>query len=319
MNRNQIIDSLGRIDTELIQSASNARSQRNAKNALRKWISLAACFLLVCSIAITAEATSGSVSNLLAPLFGGTRTEIVNQIGIPTGASASVNGYTLTADAIIGDRYYFAVVYTLSRDDGQPIPDNIRFLKRETRVGGSGSAVLSPIQKDTQDPSIAHFTEQWRRNVPLIGRIITASFSTLAIEQEGADDTVIAEGTWELTYTLRYQDSSETIPLMDFYVTDNDGHEYKVKRIVLSPVGVHLDLVFYDPDATDGIFTSFKTALLLVDGTEISLEGGGGGSWTQGDKRAKVSYYADFSTPIPREEIQAIQICGTSYFLHPAG
>lgn len=35
-------------------------------------------------------------------------------------ASVTVNGYTLTADAVIGDRYNIANVYTLTRDDGQP-------------------------------------------------------------------------------------------------------------------------------------------------------------------------------------------------------
>ena len=87
---------------------------------------MAACIALVLSIALTAEATNGTVSNLLAPIFGGAQTEIVDDIGVPIGASTSVNGYTLTVDAIIGDRYSVMIAYTLSRDDGQPIPENIR-------------------------------------------------------------------------------------------------------------------------------------------------------------------------------------------------
>ena len=83
---------------------------------------------------------------------------------------------------------------------------------------------------------------------------------------------------------------------------------------MLSPIGIHLDLVFYEPDYTSGIFKDFKMSLIMADGTEQLLEdGGGGGSWTEGDKKAQVSYYAEFDIPIPREDIKEIVICDTIY------
>ena len=45
-------------------------------------------------------------------------------------------------------------------------------------------------------------------------------------------------------------------------------------------------------------------------------DGGGGGHWTEGDKKADIDYYADFDIPIPREDIKAIVICGTTYELN---
>ena len=125
MRKDQVLDSLGRIDDEIIQKVNKARTVKNPKLKIRRWAALAACFVLILSMALTAEATNGTVSNLLAPLFGGAQTEIVDKIGVPIGASTSVNGYTLTADAIIGDRYSVMIAYTLTRDDGQPIPENI--------------------------------------------------------------------------------------------------------------------------------------------------------------------------------------------------
>ena len=57
--------------------------------------------------------------------------------------------------------------------------------------------------------------------------------------------------------------------------------------------------------------------LIMTDGTELPLEdGGGGGSWKEGDKEADVSYYANFDIPIPRKDIQAIIICGITYELN---
>ena len=311
MNIDQLFDSLGRIDDDVIQKVNAVRSQCKNKPHIRRWISLAACFVLILSLALTAEATNGTVSNLLAPLFGGAQTEIVEKIGVPIGASASVNGYTLTMDAIIGDRYSVMVAYTLTRDDGQAIPENIYFDSKGFNGSGYGTKILI----DEDDPSIAHFHLRWHRNDPIIGRIVTATFTDLVVDN-GEDDEVIAEGTWEIKYTLRYPDATEELPVKSFDVTDAGGRRYKVKEILLSPLGIHLDMVFYEPDYIDGVFKDFAMSLIMTDGTEMPLpDGGGGGHWTTGDKKADVDYYAEFDIPIPREDIRAIVICGTVYEL----
>ena len=311
MSKDLILDSLGRIDDEVIQNVNEARVARKPKLQVRRWAALAACFVLIISMALTAEATNGTVSNLLAPLFGGAQTEIVDKIGVPIGASASVNGYTLTADAIIGDRYSVIIAYTLSRDDGQPIPENIDFEDR----GMMASGYSTRIEIDEEDPSIARFHERWRLDVPIIGRIVSPAFTNLIIDN-GEDDTLLVEGVWELTFTFRYPDVTEKLPIKSFEVTDDGGNRYKVKKMMLSPVGVHLDLVFYNPHHEGGIFKDFTMSLIMADGTEMSLTtGGGGGGWAMGDTEANISYYANFNIPIPRDDIKAIVICGTTYEL----
>ena len=312
MSKDQILDSLGRIDDDVIQKVNDARNVRKPKMQVRRWAALAACFALIISMALTAEATNGTVSNLLAPLFGGAQTEIVDKIGVPIGASTSVNGYTLTMDAIIGDRYSVMVAYTLSRDDGQPIPENIDFRRR----GFSGSGYGTKILIDEDDPSIAHFHLRWRRNDPIIGRIVTATFIDLIIDG-GENDVIHAEGTWEIKYTLRYPDSTEELPVKPFEVLDDGGRRFKVEGIMLSPLGIHLDLIFFAPDYEGGVFKDFTMSLVMTDGTEMLLnDGGGGGSWKEGDKKADVDYYAEFDIPIPREDIKEIVICGVTYELN---
>ena len=311
MSKNQILDSLGRIDDEVIQNVNEARVARKPQLQVRRWAAYAACFALIISMALTAEATNGTVSNLLAPLFGGAQTEIVDKIGVPIGASASVNGYTLTMDAIIGDRYSVMVAYTLSRDDGQPIPENIDFRSR----GFSGSGYSTKIIINEDDPSNAQFHLRWRRNDPIIGRIVTATFTDLIID-DGENDVIHAEGTWEIKYTLRYPDSTEELPVKPFEIVDDGGRRFKVEGIMLSPLGIHLDLIFFDPDYEGGVFKDFTMSLVMTDGTEMLLnDGGGGGSWKEGDKKADVDYYAEFDIPIPREDIKAIIICGIPYEL----
>ena len=318
MSKNQILDSLGRIDDEVIQNVNEARVARKPKLQVRRWAAFAACFALIISMALTAEATNGTVSNLLAPLFGGAQTEIVDKIGVPIGASTTVNGYTLTADAIIGDRYNVAIVYTLSREDGEPIPDDTYFQEWETNIPGSssGGGSLCPV-RDDEDPNVIHFVESWNRHAPLIGRIVNVSLSNLAIYNKD-EDIMLSEGTWELTFTLRYDDSSEKLPVKNLNATDKGGCYYKVEKILLSPVGLHLDMILYDPVFGQAPLMDFEVSLLLKDGTILPLEGGGGGGMREGDKTMKVSYSSMFDVPVPREDIQAIIICDTTYALENA-
>ena len=312
MKKDQILDSLGRIDDQVIQKVNEARNTHKPRLQVRRWAAFAACFVLILSMALTAEATNGTVSNLLAPLFGGAQTEIVDEIGVPIGASTSVNGYTLTVDAIIGDRYSVMIAYTLIREDRQPIPENIDFDTREI----SASGYSTRIDIDEENPSVAHFHERRRWNEPLFGRIVTPSFSDLVTNKGKENESVIAEGTWEITFTIRYPDTSEKIPVRNLDVYDENGKRYRVKEIILSYMGVHMEVVEYDPVFAEASYISFQTALLLKDGTEVPLEGGGGGGMTEGDKTRKFSYYGEFDIPIPREDIKAIIICGTTYELN---
>ena len=316
MSKNQILDSLGRIDDEVIQKVNEARNARKPKLQFRRWAAFAACFVLILSMALTAEATNGTVSNLLAPLFGGAQTEIVDKIGVPIGASTTVDGYTLTADAIIGDRYNVAIVYTLSRDDGEPIPDDTYFKEWQTNIlgGASGGGSLCPV-RDDENPNVIHFIESWHRQAPLIGRIVKVSLSNLAIYNE-KEDIILSEGKWELTFTLRYDDSSEKLSVKDLYATDEGGCKYKVEEILLSPVGLHLDMILYDPVFGQAPLMDFEVSLLLKDGTLLPLEGGGGGGMTEGDETMEISYSSMFDIPVPREDIQAIIICDTTYELN---
>jgi len=94
------------------------------------------------------------------------------------------------------------------------------------------------------------------------------------------------------------------------------ARDNQVKKILLSSMGIHFDVIEYDPIFGEVSYIGFKTAVLLKDGTRISLDGGGGGSMSEGDQTRKFSYYGRFDIPIPREEIGAIVICDTTYELN---
>lgn len=61
--------------------------------------------------------------------------EVMGVMGRTLGVSDTDNGVTITAEAMIGDAHSVAVLYTISRDDGQPLIGSLENLRR-TEDGG---------------------------------------------------------------------------------------------------------------------------------------------------------------------------------------
>ncbi len=313
MNKDDVIDSLGRIDDHVIKRVNTARLSKHRKSGLRKVISWAACLALIFGITLTAEASNGSVSNLLAPLFGMAQTELVDNIGVPVGVSSSADGYTITADVVIGDRYNIAVVYTLSSEDGQPLPENL-MIDYVKKSGGSGGGWRG-FEKNEEDPSKLYLIESWSLGQPILGRFWSVSFFNLAIKGEGEERTIIADGPWNLKFTLRYKDTTRKINANKLRVSDTYGNDYQINQISLSPVGIYMKGYQFNPEfGGEHVMIHFNVSVVMKDGTVIPLDDhGSGGHFSQGDDKAKVNFRAMFNTPMMLEEIDSLIICGTEF------
>jgi len=334
MKNKRLLNALGQVDESFVMEAAPGK-KNNKKIKYHKWVkwgAIAASFLLVFGMVTTVEANTGMVSNLLAPLFGGAQTELVDSIGVPVDVSATADGYTFTVDAIIGDRYNVAIVYTLTKDDGEPLPEKVYFEGWNTAITDKGGRSGSLIHvADEENPSKAHYIESWSFESPIIGRYVTASFSNLMIYNSEDEDTFLAEGPWEVEYTLRYKDSTKKVPVKDLVVEDCYKNKYTINDIMISPIGIYMD--FYLDKVGEGskvvsiasedgtevkeleVDEDFTVSLLLKDGTEIKLEGSYGRGKGPGKTTYKGDFQAIYDTPILFEDMEALIICGTTYQL----
>lgn len=317
MNSILIMNAIGSISDDLIaEAAINNSKYKSAHTPAFRWKLLVAAILAIALLAVpvSAEVINGYVSNLLAPIFGGAQTEIVDKIGKPIGATASTNGYTLTVEAVIGDRHNAAVVYTLEKEDGAPIPDKAYFEDWNTvfLTGNNSGGTLS-VFPNKDDPSKIHIIEFWHDKTPLIGRLVHASFSNLVFETQ-SESIQLASGPWEVKYTFRYEDASQNVPVRDLSVKDKSGKQYRINKISISPIGLYMDLTIVDPEWGAPHMQHFEASLLLSDGSLIEMKGGGGGGGHQmGDKTMEAYFSAVFETPVDLNSIEAIIICGTPY------
>lgn len=318
MKSDPLVDAIGEIRDGFVQDAEAPRRAICLRKVRRRLLTVALAAALLIGTA-SAEISAGTVSNLLAPLYGGAQTEIVDSIGIPVNASTTVEGYTLTADAVIGDRYNIAIVYTLTREDRAPMPKGVMFADQANSVcRGSGGGSIS--YERSEDGMSLQIVEEWTSSdVPLLRRNAKVVFENLEVyDKESRERSVLVEGTWELNFTVRYKDATVKVPVDDLHVTGTEGYEYQIHEVFLSPLGVHMELTAPNTldkeDPHSHLMPDFVVSVLLNDDTAVEMTGanrGGGGDVDE--ERLDAHYGAAFQEPIPLDTIAGLIICDQTF------
>lgn len=325
MNENLLYDAIGDVREDWILDAEQAHGKKSRGLVVRI---LAACLALVLlALPVRAEYDNGYVSNLLAPLFGYAQTELVDSIGVPINASVEVGEYLLTAEAVIGDRYNVAIVYALTRQDGGTIPEGLQFSDWQMfHCFGSGGGSRS--HQRSENGKTIHIIEEYTGQHGLswtkclfFNRKVTVTFADL-VQDFGSEqeERLIQEGEWTLSFTLRYQDTTQRFPFHPIEVTDSTGNSYTLKKGYISPIGIHLDLTcpnlwkdYTNPETGSPQAFCESIILVLKDGSQIPME-----NWNFGCRPTRKSdiqdanYGAMFSTPIPLDSMEALIVCGVT-------
>lgn len=311
---NKLYDAIGEIHDDYILDAETAV----ATNSRFRWKPLVAACLAIIMLAlpVSAEMINGYVSNLLVPLYGGAQTELVDKIGVPIGAETVVGDYKISADAIIGDKYNFAIVYSLTRTDGQQLEEGLCFENYNNSYRyGSGGGVLSHTLSD--DGMTLQIVDQWTSRNMFLNRNTKVSFKNLRRYSELDQEYYpVQEGCWELQFVVRYEDTSKKIPIKPITVSDESGDQYTINNIVISPVGIHFDMTAPNNYSADEVvpppYSDFTLSIVLNDDTVIPIEDRNMGSHGNlYDKILKADYGALFDVPISLDSIKALIICDT--------
>ena len=331
MTAELLYEAIGEISESYIDEA-DVVIFRPRRNVIRHLI--AACLsLLLLALPVSAEMRTGYISNLLMPLYGGAQTELVDSVGVPVNAKATVNGYTLTANAIVGDRYNIGLTYTLRREDGGALPEDLHFdfLENTIRRGGGSGWYSFTLSEDRTTLTITQSLSSNNRIFTLLRRNASVSFTDLVTgSRDDGTFTVIQEGTWQLNFAIRYEDTTTTLRPGDLVVHNTDGDRFTVHKIHLSPFGINMKLTV--PNAHYGLPLltgsapqeerekrfpkDFQLSLRLTDGTLLPIEGGTSSGGSLDKPTHKGTYHAMFDQPIPLNTVAALVLCDTEYPLN---
>lgn len=233
--------------------------RRPGRRRTRRWARVAAglALALVLGGGGTVAVAAGVLPNpadVLSDVFGGApaQTELLNEVGRPIGASATSNGVTVTAEAVVGDRSNFTVVYDVEFDDPsalegiEPGEDGTLPLVAEaTRYvdgvngGGRGSWFFDadPGDGTIQYAETMGFTT-WN-GAGIIGRTMRFWMSEIrAYDAEGGYTTLVT-GNWSLKFEMNYVDTTVDLPAGQ--ETTWQGADITIDAVTVSSVGVTVD------------------------------------------------------------------------------
>ena len=292
------------------------RAHRRSPHRIAAAIGIAAVLALGGGTAY-ATGTLARAADSLAAVFGAgpVQTELIDQIGRPIGASCTSNGITITADAIIGMRNAYAVVYTIEKDDGTAF-DELDMNQNGTYnlvLDGGGSinaltalrlgidasgGIALHLDADPADNSleIVEMTRFGGSDASLVGETLHFNATEIGFTRVGEDgrnlpSQAIATGDWNMSFKIDYEDLSVDLP------AGQDVHHQRQQRrcgrACRLPLGA---TITYTVDATDGPSgpTGLETdaekrvghgnfTVTFTDGTTQEL-GSGYTSWQQDGK-----------------------------------
>ena len=252
---------------------------------------------LVLSVGVAgATGALGEVRAAFSAIFGpSTQTEIMDKIGYPVGASDTDNGITITADAIVGDTYSYAVVYTIQREDGKalvsdqllaraPDPETdalpLAFQSYDAALQGYRGGSSGNMWFYDADPadSALQFVELRTQSEPLEPGLLTVRFQDLQVYGEDyATCTTLTEGSWKLSFQLAFEDASRTLPCGQTFTLNSA--EATLNAVTLSPLSIQADYtVSWAGDTAMDWIEPLPMSITYTDGTTLDLSHAGGAS-----------------------------------------
>ena len=318
------------------QAVQPSRQVRRRSRPMGRTVLIAACLAAVLAVGAGATSVLKSAVESFSGILGGNvaQTEIIDKIGRPIGASASDHGITISADAIIGDTYNAAIVFTIRRDDGTRLfPQEIN--EKNLLLGGFGGLDINImggshgsswfVDEDPTDDFI-QMVQTISADTPLTGHTATAEFRALCSwDDETGTAVPVIEGHWKFRFDVDYEDSSVVLGSGDTF--EQDGLTFTIDEVRISPVAIRVaytaDQEVRWSDSPSGQMSdedsremqryleNVEILLTRIDGTVVSAPNGGSIAPENGVSVCVKGGVLDEIVPL--DEIASISVGGIVY------
>ena len=292
-------------------SASTPPRRRAA--LLRRMVTVGIAAALVLAAGVGAVTVYDRLaSDSFSALFGTAHTEIIDSIGRPIGVSASDAGYTITAEAILGDQYNTCIIYTISRDDGQPLGFDttyLRFEEQSTNIKGGNGAHGGAwfVDEDPTDNQIQYVESMSYMGEVELGRA-KATFRKLVSCTADYEEAFVVDGEWILRFDVNYEDTS--VCLLNGRELAMDSANGMITDVMISPIAFRIEYTLYGTvDVPSDAVEALMVELRLKDGRVINLKDAGGGT-AAGDGVTLCNKGGVMAEIIPLEDMDCLIVDG---------
>lgn len=313
--------------TARLAAATRQKAAPPKARRTRRILAVAVAAALVLSLG-TAGATGAlrPAGEFFAHLLGGSSAQqaAADRMSSAVGVSATADGYTITVDGVMGDEANCLIRYTLSSQDGTPLtlPG---WVDGETYLGYSFQDAHGSQEFYDEDPEdgTIQFVEWISLHEEHPQETVTRTFQNLYFGDYGkGEGNVIAQGPWELTFPLTYENTSLTLDAGQMLQLKEHG--IVLDEVTLSPLSVTVKSSFptvvdweedvpSDPfadyeDMPDGMAAmNLPITVTLKDGTSAETVGN---SASIGDRDGKTVCRNNvrFREIVPLEDIASITV-----------
>lgn len=322
---------------EMTDRLMAAQHKGRVRRPLPRLAAVGVAAALVLSIGAGAAVVYNKLaSESFAGVFGTAHTEIVDKIGRPVGASATDNGVTVTADAIIGDKYHYAITYTIAKEDGTAFDFDaskivgtnllpLRFREEHTDIGfttGGAHGCSYFYDADPTDHAIQYVEMMEHTDKLKSGGTAKAKFQDLYYSN-GGEEKLLAEGKWSFRFAFDFEDTSAALLSGQSFALN--GMTATIDEITLSPVALRVAYTVdsevkwedapsgresdYNRTQSERYFGSVPIVLTKTDGTTLDLLDAGGSISPENGKTVCTKGRM-FDEIIPLNEVASLTIGG---------
>ncbi|WP_273397778.1 DUF4179 domain-containing protein [Thermophilibacter mediterraneus] len=315
-------------------------AQRPARPRAHRWARVAAglTLALVLGGGATVAVATGVLPNpadVLSDVFGGApaQTELLNDVGRPIGASATSNGVTVTAEAVAGDRFNYAVAYSIEFDDPTAL-EELEFHEGGTltyvgdaflRVDGamSGGGLVRLYDADSGDNTLQLVqvmgVQTWN-DAGIVGRTARFSMSKLEIFTDEGEFKTLAAGNWNLKFEMNYVDTTVDLPAGQ--TTTWQGSNVTIDAVAVSSLGVTVDYtidrqtrdfalpgeVSDEALAEQAAVMGLPVIVTFADGTTFDATDANGSSAKRDDGTTTVSKATTYDRIVDADDIVSVTV-----------
>ncbi|MBM6675764.1 DUF4179 domain-containing protein [Olsenella uli] len=306
----------------------------------RRWARVAAGLVLALTLGggATVAVAAGVLPNpadVLSDVFGGApaQTELLNDVGRPIGASATSNGVTVTAEAVVGDRFNYAVAYSIEFEDPSVLEGVERheggtltyvgnaFLRVDGAMSGGGFVRLYDADPGDNTLQLVQVmgVQTWN-DAGIVGRTARFSMSKLEIFTDEGEIETLAAGDWNLKFEMNYVDTTVDLPAGQ--TTTWQGSAVTIDAVAVSSLGVTVDYTIdrqmgdLGPSgkmsdealAEQAAVIGLPVVVTFADGTTFDATDANGGSTKQGDGRSTVSKATTYDRIVDAHDIVSVTV-----------
>ena len=297
--------------TRILQEIEQGKDEKSVK-AHRIFT---AAIAMAAALMVAAAAVSISwMGRTFAPVYGEENMILFEEYGYPVGVSENDSGYTITLDAVMADDYNICVAFTVRRDDGQRMDEDVTKwdFNCYSTLGRSpdGSMFSSPLFEErimdiNPDDNAFQAYIIALTDHPFELDTITVQINGFGYRDENGNYVETIGGDWRYHVPYERRSISKKINAYSASFVRHMGENSRyttIKEINLSPLGLQ---IWTEEQLTTLPATGDRCMLVTKDGEEYELE------LKSPSANPCGQYGAIFDMLIPLEDVDYIVLYGT--------